>query len=1037
MKTMAQAFSHLGAGFPNFAWSMFWQSSLLIGSVFVIDFLLSRKLRPTLRYAFWLLVLVKLTLPPSLAFPTGIAWWVRPAELRPPVARTTTVLVRYGESQQSSGLTEPSSSTAHQQGSVLTIQDFLVLSFLAGAFVLFTVMLLRWRYVAVATGCATRAPDELQRLLRGSCDLLGLRSSVRLRVTDWTSTPVVFGFLRPVILLPACLLSRLSGSQMRAVLLHELIHLRRGDVWVNCFQTLLQLAYWWHPLVWLSNARIRRIREEAVDDAVMLALNDEDETYPQALLEVAKLALSRPLSSLALVGILETRHALRRRIERLVNLTGRPKRGLTLASMAGLVAFGALALPMGQAPSKMAPVSETRTSASDEWPDPRFTGYAEVSLNARFLIVDPTSLELFLASLAGAQGPLILGSNEVSEVERKLTQADAQSFPRSQSLSFGQFSGGRFHYRAGGVSGNAVDYQTQTRSNGSTFVLGAECSTYVGGRPDWVPLDFTVVPWVYTDSTLCQLRLGTAEAPESAQQAEVTIPSGGAMLWRVPQEMLMGKSEFVLLKEGKVSEDDRATSRAPEQKPGGENGNVGELVQEARSFYEAGKLDDAEASLRKALAIDRDSPAAHYYLGLIERSRASQRPPVGPLNIETNRVHSPTAPEGILATLTRIRLNHISFDHQPLAEVLNTLNNEVSPVVTFRMDAPVAADAQQDLAKVPITVLPALTDIRLIDVLDVIVKVSPQRIRYSIETNGVVFAASRSKPLYNRVIKVDPKAFFEGLEQASGETNVASAFQSVLRARGLELQAPETFFFSDGSGYLMVRTTLEKMDRIEKTISELIAPLAQLNIKTRFLRLPDAMLNDLQASRGIVQTVGSNSSKILTPAQTSVLLRAINTAKYHSNLLSEASVTTLSGRQAEVECVELHSIVSNNVPVQVPIGPAIDLTPRLGPEGWKISLRVLATVRELLGYDDPSKIAPEDPSSTPKPSGSVTHIRITDATVPDGYTLVVVKPVGQKSELAKRSAASESHYAVLITPTVIDRAGNRLHTDAEIEALCR
>ena len=85
---------------------------------------------------------------------------------------------------------------------------------------------------------------------------------------------------------------------MRAVLLHELIHLRRRDVWVNFLQALLQIFYWWHPLVWLANARIRRVREEAVDDAVMLALRDEAEAYAPTLLEVAKLALNRPLASL-------------------------------------------------------------------------------------------------------------------------------------------------------------------------------------------------------------------------------------------------------------------------------------------------------------------------------------------------------------------------------------------------------------------------------------------------------------------------------------------------------------------------------------------------------------------------------------------------------------------------------------------------------------------------------------------------------------------------------------------------------------------
>ena len=169
------------------------------------------------------------------------------------------------------------------------------------------------------------------------------------------------GLFRPVILLPRSLAERLPPAQLRAVLLHELLHLRRGDVWVNCAQALLQIAYWWHPLLWLANARIRRVREEAVDDAVMLALNEDAEAYAPTLLEVAKLALHRPLASLGLVGILESRNALRQRIERLVDFRPPRKAGLTLGSALAVLAFAAVAVPMGQA---RAPGEATQSAAS-------------------------------------------------------------------------------------------------------------------------------------------------------------------------------------------------------------------------------------------------------------------------------------------------------------------------------------------------------------------------------------------------------------------------------------------------------------------------------------------------------------------------------------------------------------------------------------------------------------------------------------------------------------------------------------------------
>jgi hypothetical protein len=113
---------------------------------------------------------------------------------------------------------------------------------------------------------------------------------------------------------------------------------------------LLQILYWWHPLVWLANGRMRRVREEAVDDAVMVALREDAEMYAPTLLEVAKLALHRPLLSLGLVGIMESRSALRQRIERLMDFRAPRKAGLTVVSVLGVLAFSAVALPMGGAP---------------------------------------------------------------------------------------------------------------------------------------------------------------------------------------------------------------------------------------------------------------------------------------------------------------------------------------------------------------------------------------------------------------------------------------------------------------------------------------------------------------------------------------------------------------------------------------------------------------------------------------------------------------------------------------------------------------
>ena len=81
-----------GESFLRLAWPMLWQSSLLIALVFALDFLFAKKIRASVRYALWLVVLVKLILPPTLALPTGAAWWLfQTKPLVAPVARNFTV----------------------------------------------------------------------------------------------------------------------------------------------------------------------------------------------------------------------------------------------------------------------------------------------------------------------------------------------------------------------------------------------------------------------------------------------------------------------------------------------------------------------------------------------------------------------------------------------------------------------------------------------------------------------------------------------------------------------------------------------------------------------------------------------------------------------------------------------------------------------------------------------------------------------------------------------------------------------------------
>jgi hypothetical protein len=137
---------------------MLWQSSLLIGVLFALDLLLRRKLRAAVRYALWLVVLVKLLLPPSLAFPTGPSWWLRPAQVAPARPRPASVVVTYSADDQPalpSAVTPVlvAPSRPHLSPAAWTFAGMVTVSL-----GLFAWMLVRWHQVARDAGRAVVRP---------------------------------------------------------------------------------------------------------------------------------------------------------------------------------------------------------------------------------------------------------------------------------------------------------------------------------------------------------------------------------------------------------------------------------------------------------------------------------------------------------------------------------------------------------------------------------------------------------------------------------------------------------------------------------------------------------------------------------------------------------------------------------------------------------------------------------------------------------------------------------------------------------------
>lgn len=105
------------------------------------------------------------------------------------------------------------------------------------------------------------------------------------------AVPVVAGVMKPMILLPVSMMSGLTASQLEALLLHELSHIRSLDPAFHLLQRVVEALLFFHPAVWYVSWRVSVERENAADDAV-LSTGWDRSRYADALIRMAELATS-------------------------------------------------------------------------------------------------------------------------------------------------------------------------------------------------------------------------------------------------------------------------------------------------------------------------------------------------------------------------------------------------------------------------------------------------------------------------------------------------------------------------------------------------------------------------------------------------------------------------------------------------------------------------------------------------------------------------------------------------------------------------
>ena len=251
-----------------------WQSTLCAGVAWLLTLALRRN-RAAVRYWIWLAASVKFLIPFSLLVSAGgqLGWRTAPTAMQPQVSIVMDEIGRpFGPAMDA-----PTPAVAPPASA--PVPGILFAVWLCGFTISALVCLRFWLRV--------RALRRMATPLRLGLPIPVLSSPAPLE-------PGVFGMWKPVLLLPKGIAERLTAAELHAILGHEVCHARRRDNLTAAIHMVVEIIFWFHPLVWWIRTRLVAERELACDEEVLRVADPA--VYAEGILSVCKFYLESPLA---------------------------------------------------------------------------------------------------------------------------------------------------------------------------------------------------------------------------------------------------------------------------------------------------------------------------------------------------------------------------------------------------------------------------------------------------------------------------------------------------------------------------------------------------------------------------------------------------------------------------------------------------------------------------------------------------------------------------------------------------------------------
>ena len=869
--------------------------------------------------------------------------------------------------------------------------------------------------------CVRRQPvsdPALQAEAAAVAASLGLRRPVRLTETAGLAGPIAFGIWRPGISLPPGFASRFNDGQRRAMLAHELAHLQARDPLWQLWVDVIAAWLWWHPFAWVARACLRAATETAADEASLVIENGPDALAESLVALGSTVAGLRPGAWLG-VAAGHYQSGLGRRVARLMSLRGRGWRPVGRGRARAVRLLGALAAAVSVL--VLAVVMQPEPSGG------RARGAFRESLLGAALIALPHAKPAS-ANQEGTPAPV---ASPVASPEQEAVEPGGIQW---QPWSRAAVAEARALHRPVLVYFSA-DWAVTAGINERTSL------DVPAVRQKLLALGVAVLRADYTrgeEEVAAQLQaFGRSGVPLTLVYAE-----DGKSEPEVLPDVLTPQLVLDALERARSV---KALSNSP-NRPGSASGAQADEANQVSAILLAGKraLDAVQQEratelFQQVLHLDPGNPLATRYLA------QTQAPLLHATGSETAK---PVPPQSALATRPTNTVA-VPSAHAPIGRLF--------PEDEAVAEAGSAPDLQTRWFRVdPDTLLAALGG-----------RAEPPRVGASAKGQSIDSALDSLRSLLQAAgvdLTATGRQFFY----------VRRTGMLMVRATLVELDLVE------GTLQALATTPLQVM--VEVKLCEL--PDEALSALTS--KLPAR--NPLARAEGEAPDLHGFATSILSAQESRQLIQTLERQR-GVNLLSAPRVTTLSGRQAQIKTVQVRYIVTDlsfetngpaepggnsgaagtastgrgqeaSVTIQpiaqpFELGPIVDVLPSVLADGVTISMQVTTTIRAFQGYDhEPALKAAVrrggttvSEQLTPLPRFQVRSVSAS-AMVRDGQTLVLTggrvprepaasppkatRATSPKAGPPSRSTASAPEslaLLILITPRLIDPAGNVVHTD--------